>query len=206
MQLLVTVLATIVSMYNKAFREFQLTHFGLFIFMLIVAVVCEIFILLTKFGRRSPASYILLSLFTIAESYLVSYICAIYGEQESGRELVLTAALMTLGVVLAATSYAIYTKEDFTMVKGILAVAIFGILQLLFFVFLWPMGTYAYNVYCALGAIIFGVYLVIDTQLIVGGKRVSLKIDEHVAAAMMLYVDIIQIFLYILRALGQKND
>jgi len=43
---------------------------------------------------------------------------------------------------------------------------------------------------------------VIDTQLIIGGKRLQLSMDEYVVGALLLYIDIIQIFLYILMILG----
>jgi FtsH-binding integral membrane protein len=61
-----------------------------------------------------------------------------------------------------------------------------------------------HSFYCALGCIIFGIYLVIDTQLIVGGGRYELSLDDYVAGALLLYIDIIQIFLYILSLLGGK--
>ena len=40
--------------------------------------------------------------------------------------------------------------------------------------------------------------------MIIGGKRIQLTVDEYVAAALLLYVDIIQIFLYILSLLSKK--
>jgi hypothetical protein len=54
------------------------------------------------------------------------------------------------------------------------------------------------NLYCSLGVILFGIYLVIDTQMIIGGKRFSISYDDYVLGALILYIDIIQIFLYIL--------
>lgn len=60
------------------------------------------------------------------------------------------------------------------------------------------------NLYCCLGVILFGIYLVIDTQMIIGGKRLELSTDDYIAAALLLYIDIIQIFLYILQMLGKK--
>ena len=55
------------------------------------------------------------------------------------------------------------------------------------------------------GVFVFGIYLIVDTQMIVGGKHVELSVDEYVLAAMLLYVDIVQIFLYILRLLGNRD-
>ena len=52
----------------------------------------------------------------------------------------------------------------------------------------------------------FGFYLIVDTQMIMGGKSIELSIDEYILAAMLLYIDIIQIFLYILRILGNSRN
>lgn len=41
--------------------------------------------------------------------------------------------------------------------------------------------------------------------MILGGKTIELTIDEYGLAAMLLYIDIIQIFLYILRLLSDKE-
>ena len=60
--------------------------------------------------------------------------------------------------------------------------------------------------YCGIGVLIYSIYLVIDTQLIMGGKRYELEIDDYILAAFILYTDIIMIFLYILRLLsGNRN-
>lgn len=52
---------------------------------------------------------------------------------------------------------------------------------------------------------IYSVYLIIDTQLIMGGKRQELSLDNYVLGAAMLYIDIIQLFLNLLRILGDNN-
>jgi FtsH-binding integral membrane protein len=73
-------------------------------------------------------------------------------------------------------------------------------------IFSWIAWTpFLHNLYCSLACILFGIYLVIDTQLIVGGRRYALSMDDYVAGALMLYIDIIQMFLYILSILGGRN-
>jgi FtsH-binding integral membrane protein len=59
------------------------------------------------------------------------------------------------------------------------------------------------NLYCCFGVILFGIYLVIDTQMIIGGRRFEISTDDYVLAALVLYIDIIQLFLYILRMLSR---
>ena len=51
---------------------------------------------------------------------------------------------------------------------------------------------------CALGVLLFGLYLIFDTQLILGKGRYSLSIDDYILGALVLYVDIIMIFIYLL--------
>ena len=53
------------------------------------------------------------------------------------------------------------------------------------------------------GVIVFGIYLIFDTQLILGKGELALEIDDYVFAAMNIYLDIINIFLYILEILGK---
>jgi len=57
----------------------------------------------------------------------------------------------------------------------------------------------------AIGAI-YSIYLIIDTQLILGGRKAELTLDNYVLGAATLYVDIIQLFLQILKILGEKKN
>ena len=56
------------------------------------------------------------------------------------------------------------------------------------------------------GALLFGVYVVLDTQMIVGGRRKQFTIDDYILGALMLYIDIVQLFLYILSILGSDRN
>ena len=60
--------------------------------------------------------------------------------------------------------------------------------------------------YCLAGIVIYGIYLVIDTQLIAGGKKVELSYDDYILGALMLYIDIIGLFIYILSLFGRSRN
>ena len=77
-------------------------------------------------------------------------------------------------------------------------------LFILLIVTLFTDSPFMRNLYCCLGVIVFGFYLIIDTQMIMGGRTIELSIDEYAIAAMILYIDIIQIFLYLLQLLSKK--
>ena len=81
LQLLITVGMTCASMYIESFRNFQYNYYWIMYILMVVMIVSEIAIFCCKAGRRPPTNYILLLLFTLSESYMVSFICAAVSEQ-----------------------------------------------------------------------------------------------------------------------------
>ena len=70
--------------------------------------------------------------------------------------------------------------------------------------------TNALNIlYCCLGLLFYSLFLIVDTMMIcrdnksAGGMAISY--DDYVLCALNLYLDIIMIFVYILRLLGNKD-
>lgn len=49
-------------------------------------------------------------------------------------------------------------------------------------------------------------FLAVDTQMILGNKQLALSPEEYVFAALNLYTDIINIFLYILAIIGRAKE
>ena len=80
-----------------------------------------------------------------------------------------------------------------------------AVLFVLMIMTLFTSSPLIHNIYCCVGVIVFGLYLMIDTQMIFGGRSVELSIDDWALAAMLLYIDIIQIFLYILQLLSSNK-
>lgn len=55
----------------------------------------------------------------------------------------------------------------------------------------------------SVGALIFSLYIVYDTQMMMGGKhKYSLSPEEYIFAALNLYLDIINLFRYVLCIVG----
>lgn len=198
--LTVVVCAFAMATSESGFGFFLNTHYWLTWVWLAISI-CSI-IPLICFSREVPLNYTLLATFTLAEALLVAQVCAIYAATDGGM-IVLTAAIMTLGITLSLTLYACTTKSDFTMSGGILFVLLTAFI--LFGLFAWFSGSRIMNtLYCTLGVILYGIYLIYDTQLLIGGKRHSLSMDDYILGAVMLYIDIIGIFLYVLELLSKK--
>ena len=57
-------------------------------------------------------------------------------------------------------------------------------------------------IYACLGALLFSIYLIYDTQLVIGKGTFSYSLDDAYLAAIQLYLDVINLFLFILQILG----
>lgn len=156
------------------------------------------FMLLTFWKRKSyPTNLLFLTGFTALEGYTISVIVSYYNSM-----VVLEALVLTLGLFLALTLFACQTKYDFTswmpyLLGGLWAMVLFG------FVYIWfPYNSKAELIYGALGALLFSGYILVDTQLIMRHYHV----EEEIAAAIALYLDIINLFLAILRILNSQQN
>lgn len=155
--------------------------------------------------RKSPGNFICLGVFTLCESFMLGTIATFYD-----TEAVLIAVGITAAVTLALTLFAFQTKIDFTGCGAVLLciLVIFVFSGMLFGIFsaMGRMGRGAQIGYAALGCLIFSLYLIYDTQIMLGGKhKYSLSPEEYIFAALNLYLDIINLFLYILSIFGNSK-
>ncbi|WIA21056.1 hypothetical protein OEZ86_004936 [Tetradesmus obliquus] len=143
--------------------------------------------------RQHPLNLIFLFSFTACEAVLVGTISSMYN-----TDIVLIAATLTVGITLCLSLYALQTKRDFTAAGGILFSLLFaligaGILSIFF------RNRVMDIVVSGVGAALFGCYIVFDVQLMVGSGSYSISPDEYVLAAINIYLDIVNLFLYLLR-------
>merc|ERR1719495_2408581 len=149
-----------------------------------------------------PINFILLAIFTIAESVTLGMVSMFYEV-----EAVLIAAGITTAIVFVLTIFAFQTKWDFNMLRGILVCVLFVFLIFVFIMIFVPQNKYMQMVYGGVGALIFSVYLVYDTQMMMGGEhKFSISPEEYIFAALALYLDIINIFLYVLKFVGAARS
>jgi FtsH-binding integral membrane protein len=207
-QLALTVLITGVTMTSQAVRAFQLQNTWLYILCIVGAVAVQIALVCCgSLARRVPTNYILLGLFTAFESYLVSTVCAAVMESNpDGGQIVLLAAALTFALAGGLTLLATFlnlTGRQFSYVYFVLMVALVGLLGL-GIANIFIHNQFLYTLYCCLGVIVFGIYLVIDTALILQGGKWGITTDDYIIAALILYIDIINLFLYILQLLNRR--
>ena len=142
-----------------------------------------------------------LSVFTLCEAYVVTQFTLFYD-----ADVVLQAILVTGIVVLGVTVMALSGKFSYLVDEGssiyywlnwALWVMIGIGISSLFFGISARMNFW----YGVLGSVVFTIYLLIDTQMIFR----KVYPNEEVKCAMMLYLDIINLFISILRVIGSGN-
>ena len=196
-QLTLSALLVTLSVYSEGYRNFLQNNIWLLIVAAITSVITSYALICYKSCARTvPQNYVLLSLFTASEAYMISCITL-----EAKPILVFIAALLTAGIVVSLTIYAITTKRDFTMCGGLLFMFLMTLFLASFLLF-FIHNKVLEIIISAFSVILFGIYLIYDTQLIIGGRNRELSVDDYIIGALMLYIDIVRIFIEILRILS----
>lgn len=150
------------------------------------------------FQESCIANWCILIVFTILETYMLGYVGVYYNTNT-----LLLGGITTISITTGLSIYAIQTKYDYTIFGNVLIVLFLGLI--VFMLFTGFVNSPILNIlYSTGGAVIFSFYIIYDTQLIVGGKNRMIQYTEndYVIAAIGLYIDIINLFLYILELLN----
>lgn len=182
-------------------------------FMLVFAVMCncqQYLQLYLGMFQKSPHNVIFLTVVSSAFGILVGWICSMY-TVESVLYVFLASAIIIIGL----TVYAVRTAADFTNKGGYICAALLGLILMGWFSWLLPGMN---GLYCGFGAMLFGFIIVYDTQLIFGQvtpfgqpsrqhkREFEYTIDMYAFAAYNLYLDYVNLFLYLLMLVGQRRD
>ena len=158
-------------------------------FAVIIGMSC------TTAGFTHPWDKVLLGFFTVAESVLVGVACA--GVEPN---IVYEALGITAALVLALTLFTFQTKYDFISIGGGLYFGLWMMILVGMFSWFLPMSKPIYIVYLCCGIILFCGYIVYDTQMILSRGEAGM-VDAPAMAALSLYLDILNLFLYIIQLL-----
>lgn len=106
------------------------------------------------------------------------------------------------------TAYAIFSKGDMTLKGGAMCSLANSLLFLILFQFVFGGGKFLHLLIAVVAVIIIGIFMVYDTQIIVGGKhkKFQLSPDDYAIGAIILYSDIIMMFLYLLQIFGGGSN
>ncbi|XP_055986747.1 protein lifeguard 4 [Sorex fumeus] len=151
---------------------------------------------LTLNRHKHPLNLYLLCGFTLLEALTVGFVVTVYDVY-----IVLQAFILTTAVFLGLTAYTLQSKRDFSKFGAGLFAALWilclsAILRMIFF-----NNETVELVVAALGSLLFCGFIIYDTHSLMH----RLSPEEYVLASINLYLDIINLFLHLLRVLEAFN-
>lgn len=193
-QLLLTVIVASICLFTPPVKEFIHANDWL----LMIAFFGSIGLLIALHVKRleTPTNFILLAAFTVVEAYTIGVVVSFYSQA-----IVIQALILTLIVVGCLTAYTFQTKRDYSsmysgLFAGLCILLVAGVMQLFFH------STILELVISIAGALLFSLFIVFDTQMLMQ----TLSPEEYILATINLYLDIINLFLHILRILQSLNN
>lgn len=194
-QLLATAIMSSISFFSDGYRTWIQSN----VWVMFVSLFGALGLMLVTFWKRKsyPTNLLFLSGFTLLEAYAISVVTSFYESR-----IVLQALILTLGLFVGLTLFACQTKYDFTNWMPYLFGALWFLILFGFVAMFVPHSSTLELVYGGLGALIFSGYILVDTQLIMRHYHV----EEEIAASISLYLDVLNLFLSILRILNSQNN
>ncbi|XP_073411543.1 protein lifeguard 4 [Dendrobates tinctorius] len=192
-QVLLTAVSAGIFLYSAAVRSFVHDSPGL----LLISALGSLgtIIALTIYRHQHPVNLYLLFGFTLLEAITVGIAVTFYDVA-----VVLQAFILTTAVFFGLTAFTFQSKRDFSkfgagLFAGLWILVIAGFLRLFFY------SETIELVMAAGGALLFCGFIIYDTHLLMH----KLSPEEHILAAINLYLDIINLFLHLLRLLQALN-
>lgn len=194
-QLALTTFTACVFKFTPVIRAFITVNHWLILVAMVASLVL-LFALHVK-RREHPINLVLLTAFTLVQSYSIGVVVTYYDEL-----VVLQAFVLTCAVTAGLTAYTLQSKRDFSKLGSGLYAAL-CILLVGTFVQAFLGSTSFEILLSGAGALIFSLFIVYDTHMIM--HRISA--EEYIIATIELYLDIINLFLELLKILDavRKN-
>ncbi|KAK7163386.1 hypothetical protein R3I93_007440 [Phoxinus phoxinus] len=196
-QLLVTFTVVCVFTFSKTVKTVVQGNIWVYLSSYIIFMVVAICLsVCSSFSRTHPWNLLGLSVVTLSLSYMVGTVASYHN-----TEAVVIALGSTVVISFTIIIFSAQTRLDFTVCNGILLILAVNLLMFGFFsIFFYSRVLQI--LYGCLGALLYALFLAVDCQLVMGRQKYSLNPEEYVFAALIIYLDIIMIFLYILMILG----
>ncbi|KAL2923952.1 BI1-like protein [Bienertia sinuspersici] len=195
------VLTTLVSLLTVLYTPINETLRGNSALLLFFSIMPLVLLWpLYIYQQKHPQNFIFLGLFTVCLSLTVGVACA----NTDGR-IVLQALVLTAAVVCSLTGYTFWAAKkgkDFSFLGPVLFASLVGIIFTGLLQVFFPFGSTSVAIMGGFSAIVFSGYIVYDTDNLI--KRFTY--DEYIWASVTLYLDILNLFLTILRLLRQGEN
>ena len=167
-------------------------------FLLLLSSIISMLIVcnLNLWKNNHPFNMIILFMFSILQSLLVSCVCALYYEAGFGK-LLMIASGNTACIFVSMSLIGYCKKNEFQFLDGWLTTGIVSLLCMSFVSIFLPKIPSLNIVMTCLGCLIFSGFVLYDTSVLV--KRMGP--DDVIEAVITLYLDSMNLFLFLLDCL-----
>jgi FtsH-binding integral membrane protein len=196
-QLLVTAVITYFCYTSASFRHMGSEQMsGLLIGMFLVAITTMIICFIAvKCCKNNLIALIPFCIFTVSMSVLFAIGCLAYSVEVLVQAIVITAI-----VTVSCIGYILVTKKDLHSLHGVLFTMLVTLIICGIIMTIFPPSNTIQIVYASIGVVIFVGYILVDTSDIVNDRYSD---DEYLIAAIGLYLDILNLMLYLLELLSK---
>ncbi|XP_034719102.1 protein lifeguard 4 [Etheostoma cragini] len=193
LQIILTTATSALFMFSQTIKEFVHASPALVLVSALGSLV--LLLALAVYRHQHPVNLYLLLVFTVLEAISVATALTFYEYST-----VLQALFLTCAVFAGLTVYTFQSKRDFSKM-GAGLFACLWILLIASFMRLFFNSDSTELVMAGAGALVFCGFIIYDTHLLMK----QLSPEEHILASINLYLDIVNLFLHILRVLDSMK-
>ena len=165
--------------------------------------IVELAIIFTSrmWSQKIPLNRIMFALFAFITGVTIAPLLAVIAATPGGVA-VITKALLATGFMFSATAiFGWVTKIDLSGLRGFLFITLIGMIIVGILGFFIPWSNQMEMVYSGIGVLLFSAFTAYDLQ-----KIKHYPEDRYIDAALNLYLDIFNLFLYILRFINSNRN
>ncbi|XP_058480259.1 protein lifeguard 4 [Solea solea] len=189
LQIILTTATSALFMFSQTIKEF--VHASPVVVLVPALGSLILLVALAVYRHKHPVNLYLLLVFTLLEAVSVATAVTFYDYST-----VLQALFLTCAVFAGLTAFTFQSKRDFSRL-GVGLFACLWILIIASFMRFFFNSDAIELAMSAAGALVFCGFIIYDTHLLMK----QLSPEEHILASINLYLDIVNLFLHILRIL-----
>ena len=152
--------------------------------------------------RLKPGiNIIALLVFAFVNGIFLAPTIAFYIARQGGMQIVFNAFSTTAVIFVGLTAYTLISKKDFSFLGGFLISGVIALIIAMLVTSIFRMNVSDFPI-AVIGALLFSGLILYDTSRIMR----YLPANEYISATLSLYLDFVNLFLFILRIFGGRRD
>lgn len=170
--------------------------------LMYVFFIAELALIFTSrmWSKTEPLNYFLFSLFTLCSGVTVVPLIASFAAEFGGYDIIYRSLFATTVTFVAMGLIGHTSKRSFQGLSGFLFIGLIGMIITAIIGIFIPWGNTGEMIYSGIGTLIFAAYAMVDIQ-----RLKTYPADESMNAAIALYLDVFNLFVFILRLTGATS-